>query len=232
MTRVSGCFYNSADPQSIISAVLVKIKYPTTTFYDINGLNGVAVTALCNGLTNASFHDIYVVCDKTASQFGSFVVAGDISILDTKLIAITPPPQDPVPDAATQDYSAQDNGLIAPNRKLRPRILFEALWPNKPVAKLVALLGGYLLSVGDQAKSVQAYLGIRSANSDLTDAQFLQTLKDAIDENSRLNLDTTTESSYPQDIDAVNTYIANGVVVQGFIAATGVTLPEAPIVVP
>ena len=211
---------------------MVKIKYPTTEFYDINGLNPAAVTALCNGLTNASFHDIYVVCDQAASSFGSFILAADILILDTKLIPIGPPPQDPVPDAATADFSAQDNGLLAPDRKLRPRILFEALWPTKSVAKLVALLGGYLLSAGDQLKSVQLYLGIRAADSDLTNSQFLQTLKDAIDENSRLNLDTTIGESYPQDIDAVNTYIANGVVVEGFIAATGVTLPEAPIVVP
>lgn len=232
MTRVSACFYDSSDPTSIVSAVLVKIKYPTTEFYDIKGLNGPAVTALCGGLTAASYHDIYVVCDKTASAFGSFLVAGDIATLDTKLIPVGPPPQDPVPDLATADFSAQDNGLLAPDRKLRALILFEALWPNKPISKLVSLLGGYLLSVSDQVNSVSVYSGIRAKNLALTNGQFLQDLKDAIDENSRLNLDTTIAESCPQSLDVIYSLIADGEVVTSFIAATGVAFPEAPIVVP
>jgi hypothetical protein len=234
MTRVSACFYNSLDPLSVVSAVLVKIKYPTTEFYNINGLTVAQIDALVGGLTAASYHDIYVVCDKTASNFTvglavAFVSAANITTLDTKLIAIAPP-QDPVPDAATQDFSAQDNGQIAPDRKLRPLMVFEFLWTSSPVAKLVALLGGYLLSAGDQVDSVSLYSGIRAKRLALTNSAFLQDLIDAIDENSRLSLDVTT--TYPQDLDIVNELISEGETVTTFISATGVAFPEAPIEVP
>lgn len=229
--RVSACFYNSIDPTSVISAVLVKIKYPTTEFYDINGLTVAQINSLVGGLTAASYHDIWVVCDKISSNFTvglavAFISAANLTTLDGKLIVVSPP-QDPIPDSAPQDYSAQTSG-----GKLRALNVFEALFSTKIAARLVTLFSKYNLGVSDTASALLAYYAIRAKNLTLANTAYLQSLINMIDPESRLNQADTVATSYPQGLSEIDALLEEGTIVKNFITITAVTLPEGtPVVV-
>lgn len=224
------CFYHSDDPQSVVAAALSVVRYPTAVFYNIKGLNATQITNIITGIGAATQDSVIAVCDKTSSNFDAFLTAGHMTALDGLLIAQVPG-LDPYPDAAVQDYTAQDDGGTPPAKKLRPRLTAEALWPSPvPVPKLAHLLGGYYISTADTALPQQIYLGVRSSDKDLTDADYLQSLKDAISEDLRVNNANTIGSGYPQDLEFINQLAANGVIVQNFIASIGSTvagtLPE------
>jgi hypothetical protein len=88
--------YSTNKFESVVGGAVVRLTYPSTTFYNINTLDSAAKNALITGITDESYHKIFVLVDTSTYWTGNNTDSLQGHLIDT---------------LATKLYSTETDGI-------------------------------------------------------------------------------------------------------------------------
>lgn len=130
-------FFNSSDITSVVSAQVVKSKYPSASFLDTSGLDETAIDGLIAGITAASQSKIWILSDVGTNPPDGNLIAGQVTTINSTLF-------DGLPGSDTAAIVIPFTNTAAPNSTVgRTYLTWQSVYPGENVAYLPFLLGRF-----------------------------------------------------------------------------------------
>lgn len=125
--------YDSTKPEQVISAAIVKSRYPQTTSLLTAGLNTAGITALINAIPATSQSRIFVIADVDAAPVNGELTPAQVTALNAKL--------DGQPGSDTACVVIPASSGTGSNAKAKTLLTWEALYFNETPPFIVVATG-------------------------------------------------------------------------------------------
>lgn len=155
-------FFNSSDVTSVVSAQIVKSKYPSADYLDTSGLDETAIDSLIAGITAASQSKIFILATVGTNPPLGDLIAGQVTTIDATLFDGLPGS-----DIAAIVVPTLTSGT-APNSTIgRTYATWNSVYPGENVAYMPFLLGrqNYWLWIAAGTASAGAATSITDSSS-------------------------------------------------------------------
>lgn len=158
--------YNSKNAQSLLSAMILKVKYrtDTVTLVDVVGMAEAAMTTAINTITNATQDRVYCTCPTSASYSAVGIPSVDVN-LNTNFVA-------KIKVGAVSPYDAVINLSAFSSYNACARF-WRNLYAAASTPKVVQLLDGATFPVKVEATATSAAAGTLTHTGQFTASAFI-----------------------------------------------------------